>query len=242
MQLMARTLYRVSPHVGVHVQLQARRSSRQLGPAAACAVLVLGHLIGGAPSLAGECPDWDNAQVIIRELSQSDPDDLSSDGRYLLGCLDSPLDNLGGERPSWRVLRNTRRQFRDLGRNTALIDALRHLRRSLDPYVRSNAAIALALYGQHSYCDSLAADGISVSQRAMVLAVVGEPSGVTLAIAAYPTDERKHELLATLYFQGTPQAIDCIAQVARTEGGAPAGRRARWMLDHPVPVKESWKL
>lgn len=48
-------------------------------------------------------------------------------------------------------------------------------------------------------------------------------------------------LLDALYYQGTPAAVAFIARVARENSDAPARERARWILQHPMPVEAAWK-
>jgi hypothetical protein len=211
------------------------------------ATLFFGLLTSPGALSAGECVDAMNAPEIIRQLSCVDPDSVPYDARYLLGCLDHHVGFLearpgSGNLPSWRLLRNTRRLYRDFGRNPELVAVLKRMFTSKDPFVRSSAAGALALYGQGGYSDSLTVAGASSLEAIMLLAVVGDTTGARLAIDAYPGSRVKLILLDALYYQSTPAAVDFIARVAQDSSDQAAADRARWMLENPMPVEASWKL
>jgi len=190
-----------------------------------------------------------DARGIIRMLSDIDPDNIPADARSFLGCLSRGVTSFTsragqGHLPSWRGLRNARRRYRDLGRNAEVVAVLEHVCISEDSRIRSSAALALVLYGQSSYRDSLDIGDPPSAGRIMLLAILGDSSGVEPAIDAYSSSEerQKLKLLDALWYQSTPPAIEFIAAVARDSTGTPAVERARWMVENPMPVEASWKL
>jgi hypothetical protein len=209
-------------------------------------LLVAGHLSLPVTVMAGECVDATSASSIIAALADADPDDLSHEAKYILGCLSFPVSSLSNRfpryLPSWRLLRNTRRDFRDLGRNRDLVQSLERMTSSRDSHVRTWASRALALYGQAAYHDSLKAASLNPADLAMFLAVLGDSSGVAPATRAYADADRKAALLDALYYQSTAAAIAFIRHVARDGSDMAMRERARWMLQNPMPVKDAWKL
>jgi hypothetical protein len=139
-------------------------------------------------------------------------------------------------------LRNTRREYRDLGRNQAVVSAVSRLLKSKLPEVRADATAALALYGQSVDREVLAESIPGVAGRAMVFAVIGDTSGVDAAIRAYPPSVGRLCLLDALYYQGTPETVAFIAKVARDSSETEAATRAAWMLAHPMPVEAAKKF
>jgi len=221
-----------------------------LGLRLMCVAALFLALLAPVGSLsAGECVHAMDACEIVRVLSGIDPGDVPPDAALFLGCLSHGVRTImfranRGHLPTWRGLRNTRREYRDLGRDLEVVAVLEHICTSEDPRVRSSAAAALLLYGQSSYRDSLdIGDPPSVDQI-MLLAFLGDSSGVELAIDSYPDSEerQKQVLLDALWYQSTPPAVEFIAGVARDSTDTPAVERARWMVENPMPVEASWKL
>ena len=198
---------------------------------------------------AGECVHAMDASGIVRMLSDIDPDNVPSDAASFLGCLSQGVRAFvsranRGHLPSWRGLRNARREYRDLGRNSEVVAVLEHVCTSEDSRVCSSAAVVLLLYGQSSYRDSVDMGDPPSVGRIMLLAVLGDSSGVELAINSYSSSEewQKQVLLDALWYQSTPPAVEFIAGVARDSTDTPAVERARWMVENPMPVEASWKL
>jgi hypothetical protein len=196
----------------------------------------------------GECVDATNPRAIVSVLSGANPNALSAEARYLLCCLSHGVGLLCGrpprELPSWRLLRNTRREFRDLGRYPELLPAVESLRASSEGDVRVCATVAVALYGTAVSGDTLSALMSDLPWKAMVLAVLGDTLGVQVATQGYGrvTDEyTRLALLDALYYQCTPTALAFLSLVAQGSPGA-ATDRARWMIQHPFSREASWKL
>ena len=143
-----------------HTKMELRHARRLSIDCVAVSLLAL--LLFVPPLSAGECVDSMNPDEIIRRLSDVDPDDLPPEADYLLGCLDFAVGKLstrpGGDYlPSWRLLRNTRRAYRDRRRKPELVAVLKPLLQSSSARVRLSAATGLVLYGETSYADSLLA-------------------------------------------------------------------------------------
>lgn len=182
---------------------------------------------------------------ILEAFAKADPDSLSSDARYLLGCLDHSAKFLlwraPQNLPSWRALRNVRRMYRDLGRDEAVVAAVTRLLDSKTDEVRSEALVALALYGRPVDRGALAAGIPDAASRSMMFAILGDTTAVQGAIEAYPTSTSRAGILDALYYLGSAAANAFIAEVAGSDD-EPAAVRARWMLAHPMPVAAAQKL
>lgn len=217
-------------------------------PVAAVLVVLWGALAVVAEAEAGECVGAMDAPAIIRAFATVHPDSLPPEAQYLLGCLDDGVSRLRyrayGQPPSWRLMRNTRRRYRDLGRNPELVRCVGRLGGSRDARTRSAANLALALYGQPVDRDTLFASTPHLQTRAMVLAVLGDSAGVRVAIEAYPSARDPGErgvFLDALYYQATAAAGEFIRQVAAHPPDAKTGERVRWMLEHPFSREASWR-
>ena len=224
------------------------RELLQKWPAAVLLVL-LGTLAVIADADAGECVGAMDAPMIIRTFATIHPDSLPHEAKYLLGCLGDGVSQLRyrayAQLPSWRLMRNTRREYRDLGRNLEVVKSVSRLGASRDPQTRSAANLALALYGQPVDRDTLFASTPHMQTRAMVLAVLGDSAGVRVAIDAYPSSRDPGErgvFLDALYYQATAAALEFIRQVAAHPPDAKTGERTRWMLEHPFSRDASWKF
>ena len=206
------------------------------------AIAVLAH----APLKAGECVGATSAPAIIAAIGDAHPDSLSHEARYILGCLDAPLDNISWrapmQLPSWRLLRNTRRELRNLGRNKELVGQLKRIAVSGDTAVRRRAYTALALYGDETYCDSLDVRIVGLENYLMILAFVGSPGGDRLGIANFDKSNRKPMLLDALYYQSTDEVIEFINRVAKYSLDPELKERAQWMMGNPMPVAKAWEL
>jgi hypothetical protein len=198
---------------------------------------------------AGECVGAMDGPAIMHSLSGLHPDSLTHEAIYMLGCLDSGVDQLEwrGSRellPSWRLLRNTRREYRDLGRYPGLRDVIQAFRSSPEPRISSSVTAALALYGVPIDPDTLSAAIPHLTSKVMTLAVIGDTTGVPLATEAYSSTNDHYTrivLLDALYYQCTPEALEFIKQVAANPDDV-AADRARWMLEHPFEPEAAWKL
>lgn len=210
-------------------------------------LIVFVLFFGAHCARSGECAHSMYAPAILETLSSAPPDSLSHEARHLLGCLGHGVDQLrwrAEEGPSWRLLRNTRREYRDLSRYPGLRDTVMRLRSSHDTSVRSAATIALALYGLPIDPDSLSAAVPDLPARAMILAFLGDSTGVHVATVAYRASDDPQVrivVLDALYYQATPTATEFIARVAVDPADSTASR-ARWMLRHPFTREASWRL
>lgn len=192
---------------------------------------------------AGECTESTNARSIIAAATAAHPDSLPHEAKYVLGCTAYPLDAIAWRAPrylpSWQLLRNTRRELRDLGRTRDLVPALVGVSVSHDPMVRRAACTALALYGQTAYCDSLET---AAAQLVLLRVFAGCAGADSLGIASYAGSNRKPVILDALYYQSSPAAVGFIAEIAADPADPALQERARWMLEHPMPVEAAWKL
>ncbi|MBE0567556.1 MAG: hypothetical protein IH621_16495 [Krumholzibacteria bacterium] len=215
----------------------------------ACALSIVGFLaVGTGPAAlrAGECVDATNPRAIIAAATAAHPDSLPWESRYILACCKHPLDGVAWRAPrhlpSWRLLRNTRREMRDLGRNRELVAALEQVARSRDPVVRNSACTALALYGRSAYCDSIHTRLIGEEQYVLLLAFVGHSGADEAAISAYPRADNPAVVLDAVYYAGTTAAAAFIVRVAADPANPVLQERARWMMEHPMPVEAAWEL
>ena len=209
---------------------------------------LLAVLILIQPLPAGECVDAMNPNEIIRRLAGADPDGLPLEAGYVLGCLDYRVSALRWRPdpllPSWRLLRNIRREYRDLRRKHELVAVVKPLLQSSSSGVRSSAARALVLYGETTYTDSLVIGGRLAGRNAMVLAVAGDTMSVGATIEAYrsPDSRGRLALLDALYYLSTPRAVCFITAIASDSADVGGAERAQWMLGNPMPVEASWRL
>jgi hypothetical protein len=228
-----------------HRSLRFRRFARPRGCFVLLALLMT-LPCGTLPASAGECVDATNRPVIVRMFSTANPDSLGDEQKYDLSCLTQPVYELiarhYSQPPSWRLLRNTRREYRELGRMSDLVAAVQRMAMSHDFWVRRAANEALILYGQPVPLDTLRVSCSAVGRMPMILAVVGDTAGVGLAICAFPTAQDKAWLLDAMYYQSTASALHFIARTASEEADPVLRERAKWMLSHPLPKEETWRF
>lgn len=200
------------------------------------------------PAHAGECTCHTmNAKVLIRELGRVDPDSLSAEARCILACFDSEFRRVSRgvqAPPSWRLLRNKRRAYRQLGMEEEFVNALRRLRVSRDSQISADATIALALVGFPISSADISIAVPHFPSRALLFAFIGDSTAVHEAIAQYSATSDanlKIMLLDVLYYHGTEEARLFISHVAGDESD-PIVDRARWMKQHPFTRADSWKI
>lgn len=99
---------------------------------------------------AGDFGHCQSAATIIEVLAKVDPDNLTPAGENVLLCLDISVDGrlfcrYPDHLPSWQILRNIRREYRNLGRNPEVVKALERITISRDERTRNMVSIALAI-------------------------------------------------------------------------------------------------
>jgi hypothetical protein len=132
--------------------------------------------------------------------------------------------------------------MREMGRNRELVAALGQVARSHDPVVRNDACTALALYGRTAYCDSIDSRLSGQERYVLLLAFVGHGGADVAAISAYAHADNPAVVLDAVYYAGTPAVAAFIARVAADPADPVLQERARWMMEHPMPVEAAWEL